>query len=128
MDSRRVAKTLFLTRSNGCKYEERLAVLVDVKENSKVREVRWKTPECQQRVNRLVKDFTDSDGREWHYDKVDDEDRLSTSIVKSVESDTSMYESIERAIEVSDWVGSAKADLEVWERARQVFLVNEVLK
>jgi hypothetical protein len=101
----------------------RLVVLVDIKENRKMRQLRWKTPECQQRVSQLVKDFANSDGRayhECHYDKeVDDEDRSSTSSVDSVDSvdsGASMYEEIEKAIEVNDWVGSIKADIEVWER------------
>jgi hypothetical protein len=98
----------------------RLVVLVDIKENRKMRQLRWKTPECQRRVSQLVKDFANSNGRayhECHYDKeVDDEDRPSTSSVDSVDSGASMYEEIEEAIEVNDWVGSIKADIEVWER------------
>ncbi|KAL1999261.1 hypothetical protein VTN02DRAFT_4816 [Thermoascus thermophilus] len=77
-----------------------LVVLVDIKEDRKMRKTRWETPECKQRVNDLLRDFGNAEGKTRHGR---DESVAEDSSDEDARSDEEMYKSIKQAIEVDDW-------------------------
>lgn len=74
------------------------------------------TPECKQRIDKLVRDFGNSEGkaRQGQDDSEDEEYFEEDSL-----SDEELYRTIKQAVEVDDWVGPIKAHIEFWERGQK---------
>lgn len=89
-----------------------LVVLVDVKENHTVHKARRNTPECEQRINKLLKEFGNSKGKAI-LDQDEEYDENDTA------SDDELYKTIRQAVETDDWVGPIEAYIELWERGVQ---------
>lgn len=102
----------WLTKSS----DVQLVVLVDIKEDHKMRKTRWETPECKQRVNELLRDFGNAEGNAKHGR---DESVAEDSPDEDARSNEDLYKSIKQAIEVDDWVGPIEVHVELWETGDQ---------
>ncbi|KAL1966306.1 hypothetical protein VTN77DRAFT_4659 [Rasamsonia byssochlamydoides] len=81
-----------------------------------MRKARWDTPECKQRIDKLLRDFGNSEGKARQgQDDSEDEEYFE----EDARSDEDLYKAIKQAVEVDDWVGPIEAHIELWERGVQ---------
>jgi len=104
----------WLEKSRG---KTRLVILVNVEEDNKSRKARLSTNEAKRRIRDLVARFGNAEGkrREGIDDEVSDvEPDVEPDVEFDADSDADLYDEIEAAIVIEDWVGPISATLEVW--------------
>ncbi|KAN0067090.1 hypothetical protein V8E54_014737 [Elaphomyces granulatus] len=90
--------------------------VANIDEDKKARNSFKRTPESLTRINQLVKSFGNPEGQARHYQKhPPDYDETEEDDTHSEISDQDMYDSIELAVQIRDWVGPIAASLEFWE-------------
>jgi hypothetical protein len=92
----------WLQKSGG---EVRLVILVNIEEDVQSRRVRQRSSEARKRIRELTIKFGNAKGKDRNGIDHGDSD---------TESDAELYDNVQSAIVVEDWVGPISATLEVW--------------
>jgi len=103
----------WLKRSGG---KTRLVILVNIEEDKKSRRARLNSSEAKTRIRDLVARFGNAEGkrREGIDHEFDVEPDVEFDGQSDADSDADLYDEIEAAIVIEDWVGPISATLEVW--------------